>query len=153
MARLDRMSEDERKHFLALPCPTYENKPWVTGPILAERRLALISTAGLHRRDDRPFALGATDYRIIPANISSRDLVMSHVSINFDRTGFQQDWNVVFPLDRLRELVQQKVIGSLADYHYSFMGASDPRQMEGTARSLAQIMKNDRVDAVLLVPV
>jgi D-proline reductase (dithiol) PrdB len=78
---------------------------------------------------------------------------MSHISTNFDRTGFQQDWNVVFPLDRLRELAEEKVIGSVADYHYSFMGATDPIRMEATARNLAKIMKNDGVDAVLLVPV
>jgi len=153
MARLEKMSEEERKVFLSLPCPSYETTPWVTGPALSERRLAIISTAGLHRRNDRPFGLGSADYRVIPANTPPHDLVMSHVSINFDRSGFQQDWNIVFPLDRLRELVEQKVIGSLADYHYSFMGASDPKQMEGTARNLAKIMKNDRVDAVLLVPV
>jgi D-proline reductase (dithiol) PrdB len=78
---------------------------------------------------------------------------MSHISANFDRTGFQQDWNVVFPLDRLRELVRAGVVGSLAEYHYSFMGATDPRDMEDTARSLAHIMKKDTVNAVLLVPV
>ncbi len=70
---------------------------------------------------------------------------MSHISTNFDRTGFQQDWNVVFPLDRLRELADRKVIGSLADYHYSLMGATDPRQMEETARGLARMLKNDGV--------
>lgn len=153
MARLETMPENERKHLLDLPCPTYETNPWVTGPSLAARRLALISTAGLHRRDDRPFDVGAVDYRIIPADIASNDLVMSHISTNFDRTGFQQDWNVVFPLDRLREMVAQKVIGSLADFHYSLMGATDPLQLEATARNLAGIMKNDGVNAILLVPV
>jgi D-proline reductase (dithiol) PrdB len=29
--------------------------------------------------------------------------MFSHISINLDRSGFQEDWNVVFPLDRLRE--------------------------------------------------
>jgi len=153
MARLDLMPEDERNHLLALPCPTFNTNPWVTGPPLAQRRVALITTAGLHRRNDPPFAVGAADYRIIPANIPANDLVMSHISTNFDRSGFQKDWNVVFPLDRLRELAAEKVIGSVADYHYSFMGATDPVRMEAAARGLAQIMKNDRVDAVLLVPV
>jgi D-proline reductase (dithiol) PrdB len=153
MARLDRMPANERAHLLSLPCPTFDTTPWVPGPALAERRLALISTAGLHRREDRPFDVGAADYRIIPSDTAAHDLLMSHISINFDRTGFQQDWNVVFPLDRLRELAGRKVIGSLAAYHYSFMGATDPCQLEDTARSLAQIMKNDGVDSVLLVPV
>ena len=153
MTRLDRLPEIERTHLLALPCPTYDTTPWVEGPALSERRLALVSTAGLHRRSDRPFDVNAADYRVIPADTRARDLVMSHISTNFDRTGFQQDLNVVFPLDRLKELVAAGEIGSLAGYHYSFMGATDPGRMADTARALARIMKNDGVDAVLLVPV
>jgi D-proline reductase (dithiol) PrdB len=93
------------------------------------------------------------DYRVIPGNIEARDLVMTHISTNFDRTGFQQDWNVVFPLDRLKELAAEGIIGSVAAYHYSFMGATDPAEMEPAARNLAVLLKRDRVDAALLVPV
>jgi D-proline reductase (dithiol) PrdB len=93
------------------------------------------------------------DYRVIPGNIEARDLVMTHISTNFDRTGFQQDWNVVFPLDRLKELAAEGIIGSVAAYHYSFMGATDPAEMEPAARNLAVLLKGDRVDAALLVPV
>ena len=78
---------------------------------------------------------------------------MTHISTNFDRTGFQTDWNVVFPLDRLRELVDEGIIGSVAAYHYSFMGATDPAEMEPAARNLAVLLKGDQVDAALLVPV
>ena len=81
------------------------------------------------------------------------DLLCSHISINFDRTGFQEDWNVVFPLDRLRELAAEGVIGSVAQTHYSFMGATDPVQMEPHARELAHRLKRDQVDAVILSPV
>jgi D-proline reductase (dithiol) PrdB len=153
MARLDRMSEEERAHVPALPCPSFERTPWATGPALKERRIVIISTAGLHRKGDRPFAVGATDYRVIPVTIAANELVMSHLSTNFDRTGFQQDWNVVFPLDRLKELVACGEIGSLAQYHYSFMGASDPRPMEDTVRRLAGILRKDKVDSALLLPV
>jgi len=153
MARLDRMPEVERNHLLALPCPTFDSNPWVTGSPLTQRRVALITTAGLHHRSDLSFSVGAGDYRIIPADISANGLVMGHISTNFDRSGFQQDWNVVFPLDRLKELAVEKKIGSVADFHYSFMGATDPARMEATVRGLAGILKNDGVDAVLLVPV
>ncbi len=78
---------------------------------------------------------------------------MTHISTNFDRTGFQRDWNVVFPLDRLNELALEGKIGSAAAYHYSFMGATDPAAMEPSARNLAVLLKGDRVDAALLVPV
>ena len=81
---------------------------------LAERRVAIISTAGLHKRGDRPFRPGDGSYRVIPAETPANALVMSHISVNFDRTGFQQDLNVVFPIDRLRELVADGTVGSMA---------------------------------------
>ena len=56
MARLDQMPEPMRSHLAALPCPTFAVHPWVAGPPLRQRRVAIISTAGLHRRSDRPFA-------------------------------------------------------------------------------------------------
>ncbi len=154
MARLDRMSPRLQEHFLNMPCPAFDGAPWVAGPPLAHRKVALISTAGLHRRDDRPFSPGSLDFRTIPADTPPDELVMSHVSTNFDRTGFQQDWNVVFPLDRLRELAAAGVIGGLAQDHYSFMGAiGDTLALEPRARELAKIMQAEGVDAALLVPV
>ena len=154
MARLDSLSGIERKALETLPCPTFETRPWVDGPPLNRRRVAIISTGGLHRQDDRPFTIIPGDnYRIIPGDVKAADLLMSHVSTNFDHSGFQQDWNVVFPIDRLQELDQEGVIGSVADFHYSFMGATDPMQMEHDARKLAGILKQDKVDALLLVPV
>jgi D-proline reductase (dithiol) PrdB len=153
MARLDQFPEPMRSHLANLSCPTFKTVPWAAGPDLAKRRVALISTAGLHRRGDRPFESMTGDYRIIPGTIQARDLVMTHISTNFDRTGFQQDWNVVFPLDRLRELAAEGIIGSLAAYHYSFMGAADPSTMAASAKRLAGPLKGDQVDAALLVPV
>jgi len=153
MARLDQLPEPMRSHIATLECPNFKTQPWIEGPPLSQRRVAMISTAGLHHRDDRPFTIMSGDYRIIPGSIAANELVMSHISTNFDRTGFQQDWNLVFPLDRLRELADQGIIGSVADFHYSFMGATDPKLMEPTARDLAGLLKKDRVNAILLVPV
>ena len=153
MARLDQMPEPTKSHLAKLPCPTFDTQPWVEGPPLSRRRIAIVSTAGLHTRNDRPYTTVSGEYRIIPGDVSANDLVMSHVSTNFDRTGFQQDWNVVFPLDRLKELVTQGAIGSVADYHYAFMGAADPMKMEPAVRDLAGLLKKDHVDGLLLVPV
>lgn len=153
MTRLDSYSESERAHFLALPCPEFESTPFVRPPDLNKLRVAVVSTAGLHVKTDRPFGLGEAEYRLIPSATYAGDLVMSHVSTNFDRTGFQMDLNMVFPLDRLNELASEEFIGSVASYHYSFMGATEPQKMEQTARSLARIMVKDGVNAVLLIPV
>ncbi|MEE8373326.1 MAG: glycine/sarcosine/betaine reductase selenoprotein B family protein [Dehalococcoidia bacterium] len=154
MARLEQMSAADRKHHEELECPTFETQPWEDGPPLNKRRVAIVSTAGLHPRDDRPFTLDPGDYyRVIPGDVEANDLVMTHVSANFDRTGFQQDWNVVFPIDRLRELAEEGVVGSVADFHYSFMGAHDPMTIAQEVPRVAELLKKDGVNAVLLVPV
>ncbi|MCG6930857.1 MAG: glycine/betaine/sarcosine/D-proline family reductase selenoprotein B [Desulfofustis sp.] len=153
MVRLEQYDEHERAHLLGLPCPRFPDTPYVTGVNPQRARVAIVSTAGLHRRSDRPFGLGEAGYRVLPAEVDPADLLMSHVSTNFDRTGYQMDINLVLPLDRLRELAARGTIGSVADFHYSFMGATEPGPMEQPARSLAAILKGDRVDCILLVPV
>lgn len=158
MARLADLPEWDREHLLALrdKAPRFEHQPAVAGPPTSRRRVALISTAGLHRREDRPFAAGAgaTEYRVIPGDTPAGDLVMSHVSVNFDRSGFRRDLNVVFPIDRLRELAEVGEIGSVAAFHYSFMGATfPPTRFEPKARELAGLLHRDGVDAAVLLPV
>ena len=153
MVRLEIYQEEERRHLLDLPCPAYDHTPFMISVTPSQARVAVISTAGLHLRSDRPFAIGESGYRVIPRNVDPADLLMSHVSTNFDRTGFQMDLNMVIPLDRLEELANQGVIDSVAEFHYSFMGATDPTAMEAEARKLAAILKQDRVNCALLVPV
>ncbi|MDK1023549.1 MAG: glycine/sarcosine/betaine reductase selenoprotein B family protein [Gammaproteobacteria bacterium] len=137
---------------LSVPCPEFTTHPWQEGVPLKQRKVALISTAGLMHKSDRPFSLGHVDYRIIDTEAKS-PLVMTHVSTNFDRSGFVQDHNLVLPLDRLNELAAAREIGSVARYHYSFMGATEPEKMEPAARLLAQILARDEVDLALLIPV
>lgn len=155
MARMSDFSEAERKHHLdkIRDLPDFGPTPFVPGPRLRERRVAIVTTSGVHARGDRPFDIGAADYRVIPGTTPAAELIMSHVSVNFDRSGFQEDINVVFPIDRLRELQSGGVIGSVSDFHYSFMGAAPIRALEPKARELAGLLKKDRVDAVLLTPV
>lgn len=157
MARLADLTDGERDFLLGKlkELTGFEGHPWVTGPRLNKRRVAIITTSGIHRVGDHPFADGAaaSDYRVIPGSVGADQMVMSHLSTNFDRSGFQQDINVVFPIDRLKELAVEGTIGEVADYHYSFMGAAPVRSLEPKARQLAGLLKKDRVDAVLLTPV
>ncbi len=136
-----------------LETPRFADRPFVAGPALSSRRIAVVTSAGLVRRGERPFVSGDTDFRVIPADTRAADILMSHVSVNFDRTAFQRDLNVVLPLDRLRTMAETGTIGSVAASHYSFMGASDPRGMQEHARTVARHLKDDRVDGVLLTPV
>lgn len=128
----------------------FETTPFVGGPALSERRVAVVSSAGIHRRDDQKFSLSSSDFRKVSAD---DDVIMSHISGNYDRTGFLQDINTILPLDRLAELASDGVIGSVAQTHYSFMGATDPADMQPYAAQVAGMLKADQVDAVLLVPV
>lgn len=157
MVRLADLPEWEREHLLekGREAPRFTSRSWVRGAALDRRRVAIVTTSGVHRRSDRPFSLiPGTDYRVIPGETAANELVMSHISVNFDRSGFQQDVNVVFPIDRLKELSRDRVIGSVADFHYAFMGAAwPPTRFEPKARELAGLLKKDRVDAVLLSPV
>jgi D-proline reductase (dithiol) PrdB len=153
MTRLTSLPPAQAKRLAELECPDFKTRPWVTGPALSQRRVAIVSSAGLVVRGENPFRGRDPDYRAIPANTKPEELLISHISINFDRTGFQEDWNVAFPLDRLKELAGDGVIGSVARTHYSFMGATDPVEMESHARELAGRLKQDQVDAVILSPV
>ena len=153
MTRLTDLPPAMAKRLSELECPDFTTRPWVTGPALSRRRVAVVSSAGLVVRGEDPFRGRDADYRAIPSGTAPNDVLMSHISVNYDRTGFQEDRNVVFPIDRLRELVAEGAIGSVAAMHYSFMGATDPIQMEPYARELAGQLKSDQVDAVILSPV
>jgi len=148
-----RLSPEQAEHYANMELPSFDTTPFVTGKPLRERRVALLTTAGLHRRSDSAYTGLDADYRTIPGDVGSNDLLMSHISVNYDRSGWQQDANVVFPIERLRELAAAGEIGSVADFHYAVMGAVDPTQMEPGAREIAGLLRADHVDALLLAPI
>jgi D-proline reductase (dithiol) PrdB len=151
--RLSELPAAQAKRLAELECPDFQTRPWVEGPPVARRRVAIVSSAGLVVRGESVFRGRDPDYRAIPSATGADRLLMSHISINYDRNGFQDDWNVVFPLDRLNEMAAAGEIGSVAATHYSFMGATDPVQMADYARAVAGHLKQDQVDAVILSPV
>ena len=155
MVRLADLPEYEREHLLDKNLPPLGPPTW-TAPVkaLSEMRVALVTTAGLHFRDEEAFEFADATFRPIPADRDANELVMSHSSVNFDRSGFADDVNLVLPIDRLRELAAAGTIGSAATVHYSFMGAGlEPDRYEATAGQVAGLLKRDQVDAVFLTPV
>jgi len=155
MVRLTDLPDYERQHLLSKNLPPLGPPVW-TRPDkpLSQMRFALVTTAGLHYRDDPAFELADATFRPIDGGEDPENLLMSHSSVNFDKTGFAEDVNIVFPLSRFRDLVERGIIGSLADVHYSFMGAGlAPGAYETGASQVAGLLKQDRVDAVFLTPV
>jgi D-proline reductase (dithiol) PrdB len=153
MARLENIPEPTRTVGANLLCPSFDTHPFVSGPALSKRRVAIVSSAALIHRGDKPFPFGSGEYRAVPGTWSNDEILMSHVSINFDRAGFQRDINVVYPIDRLRELAADGVIGSVASTHYAVMGSTDPAAMVESADGIAAALLADQCDAVILAPV
>ena len=153
MARPEDIPEPLRTAVTTAECPHFDTQPFVSGKPLSERRVAIVSSAALIKRGDAPFHFGTTEYRRVPASWAAGDILMSHVSINFDRSGFQRDMNTVYPIDRLRELAAAGVIEGVAETHYTVMGSSDPVGMAETADQIAGQLRQERIDSVLLSPV
>lgn len=128
---------------------------------LSECTVALISTAGIARNDDQPFDQererrdpwwGDPSFREIPLGTTERDVQLYHMHID-PRFG-QADLDVVLPMRRLTELAREGFIAQPAPKHYSLMGyILEPAVLiEKTAPAIADLLRADRVDAVVLVP-
>ena len=86
MTRLSDLPESEQRLHLSKirELPDFGPTPFVSGPPLDRRRVAIVTTSGMHGRGDRPFEAGSADYRIIPSDTPHSELLMSHISVNFD---------------------------------------------------------------------
>jgi D-proline reductase (dithiol) PrdB len=153
MVRLADIPQPERSVIADLGCPTYEDTPPVTPASPSKRHVAIVSTAGFIVRGERPMLSNETGYRAIDGVVADGDIICSHVSTNFDRSGFLQDVNVMLPRDRLVELERENAIGKAADRHYAFMGATSPVKLEDKARELGRSMLALGVNTVVLAPV
>ncbi|MDG2405809.1 MAG: glycine/sarcosine/betaine reductase selenoprotein B family protein [Paracoccaceae bacterium] len=151
MTKLDEMPAVARHFISNLDLPVTEDPAWTPAVPAQQRRISIVSTAAVSRRGDKPFSWLARDHRVF--HKTDHDLVMTHVAVEFDRSAWQQDLNVIIPLDRLDEMAQAGEIGSVADEHYSFMGAADPVTMEKSARKVAGKMKQEGVNTVFLIPI
>jgi D-proline reductase (dithiol) PrdB len=155
MPRLDRLPPANRGNLVNLPIQVNDSAPWtrLTRP-LAACRLAIVTTAGLHPRRERPFTPGEQGYRVIPAETPTADIIQSHTSLGFDRTPQMRDVNISYPIDRLRELVARGELGGLGPRGYSFMGAlRDTARLEGeTGPEIGRRLREEGVDAVLITP-
>ena len=153
MVRESDLSEDSKTSYrTSYDFETFPDEPWVLPPDAKDRRMAIISTAAIHAPDDRPFGYGAFHWRSFPA--SQREFLCSHNSVNWDRTGLYQDIKVAYPIDRLNEACADGRIGSVASTHYAFNGGTyEVGGYEPYAKEVADLLKQDGVNTVLLSPV
>ncbi|MBZ2174987.1 hypothetical protein K8M07_06945 [Schnuerera sp. xch1] len=118
---------------------------------LKDMKVALATAAGVHLKSDKRFNLaGDTSYRLIPKDAKTSDLMVSHGG--YDNGDVNKDINCMFPIDRLRELKEEGFIGEVAETHVGFMGGGGNQKVftEETGPAIAQILKDEGVDAVLM---
>lgn len=138
--------------------------PWTPlGKPLSESRFALVTSGGMYdRHSDPPFDLerevrepawGDPSYRALPTIMPPEQTGASHHHLN--TTGILTDRNILLPIDRFQELLNEDCIGSLAEHQYSFMGYQGfPSDLSAwTQRSGPEVagrMAEEEIDCVFL---
>ena len=134
----------------------FDSSPWVPfEKPLDQAKIALISSAGISRKDQEPFdpwAVNGLSFREIPVDTPYEDLELN--DNYFDHRDALKDMNCVFPVVRLKELEDNGLIGSLARTAIALgMGRLYKRtalQNETTPR-IVEVLKREGADAALLV--
>ena len=136
-----------------------DSVPWTPmGKPVREAAVALVTTAGVHRRADPPFDMtdpdGDPTFRVVPVEASRAELTITHKY--YDHSAADRDINVVLPIDRLHQLRKEGLIGGIAPILYSFMGHIDGPHlgtlMEQTGPKVAELLVRDGAEAVFLTP-
>jgi D-proline reductase (dithiol) PrdB len=140
------------------PLIVSEDVPWTpcTGSA-SEQTIALVTSAGLYLKDSQPpfdtaSIHGDPGVREIPKGARQEDFGIAHA--HYDHSLAEQDFNVIFPLERLIELEGEKRVGKVAETHYSFSYVNDAvRLVADSVPRLLRKLKAAGVDILLLVPV
>jgi D-proline reductase (dithiol) PrdB len=118
-----------------------------------ESKVALLSSAALRLATQEPFIPREDlSYRRVPSDPAAGEIVIDHHS-GIGRVP-KQDPEIIFPRTALAELAKRGIVGSLAPFHFSFMGGV--RRQQEIENDLAPAIVNDlkqaQVDLALLVP-
>lgn len=125
---------------------------------LSRARVGLVTTTGVYVEGQEPFdvdaALGDSTYRVIPSDVEVSALRIAHTHYPLDRA--EKDINVIFPVERLRELAEEGALGSLAGDFYSYGFDLHVKELvdpeTGSAHDIARAYEEEGVDAVLITP-
>ncbi|MBI5682691.1 MAG: hypothetical protein HZC45_05945, partial [Deltaproteobacteria bacterium] len=109
-----------------------EGIPWttLTKPI-KDCNIAIVTTAGVHLKSQKPFDMkdpnGDPTYREIPRDTLKEQLIITHDY--YDHKDADKDINIVFPIDRFKEMKEAGEIGDIAEINFGFMGHIDGRHI------------------------
>ncbi|MBI4445201.1 MAG: hypothetical protein HY645_04765 [Acidobacteria bacterium] len=135
---------------------------------LAESKVALVTTAGIYHKTQKPFSVspgevttelmrwkfrekGDPSYRVISSSADINDLRIAHSYL--DTSGAEEDINVVFPLRRLFELEEENFIASVAARHFSLSGyLPRPADVLPSCEQIVSQLRADHTDLAVLTP-
>lgn len=123
---------------------------------LAESRVALVSTGGIRLRTQRPFDVlrpdGDWSIRAIPSDSAAHDIRIDHTHYNHGDA--DDDVNCMFPIDRVRELIDAGFIGGMTRTFFGMMGfiPNGRHVVEEAGPELARCLSAEGTDVVFLTP-
>jgi hypothetical protein len=151
----------DRRNALELKVAEYvfeqtEPTPWA--PLrrpLRECRATAITTAGLRLATQHQFAIdksaGSAEFRELSWYVRPADLAYDFT--NYDPSESQEDLNVLVPLDRMRELVDEQVLGGLTDTFTSVFGLCERLdRLRVSAAEIADRLRDQGTDVAFLFP-
>jgi len=118
---------------------------------LSEMMIAIVSSSGVYVEGQELYTdNGDESYRVIPGDVDLGQLRFKHN--HYDTSEAQKDPNVVFPIERLRELQAEGFIRGASNKHIGFKGFSVnlKAQYENLAPKIADEVERSQADAVLL---
>jgi len=95
---------------------------------LKDCRVALVSTSGAYVEGMQPFTDNDLSFRLIPNETDTKKI--RFVPGHFDTTKGADDANIMFPLDRLNELVAAGEVGKLTEHHISMGLTTELRKVK-----------------------
>jgi D-proline reductase (dithiol) PrdB len=158
-----KLSDLKLRYRIFMQTYRYRQFDWRPGAVLQkalpQARIAVLTSAAFFRPDQPPFDPsirgGDHSFREIALETNLETLRIGHKSDAFDHSGIVSDKNLALPLDRLRELQAEGLVGEVAPRHYSLMGSisAPARLVSITAPEIACRLSGDQVEGVLLTPV
>jgi D-proline reductase (dithiol) PrdB len=117
---------------------------------LSELSVALVSSSGVLIEGQEPYGDSDESFRLIPGDVDTSQLRFKHP--HYDTSEATRDPNVLFPLDRLRELAAEGFIKKVSNKHIGCKGFSKDlkAQYEKMAPAVASEIERSQADAVVL---
>lgn len=117
--------------------------------------LALLSSCGLHLRDDEPFDLGRkgdASYRQFAADVDPSDLMVTHG--HYDETGVCEDYELAVPVTAVGALIDEGSVAALHPTIHSFRGYFHDVLgfVDDHTRRVAEELEAGAVNAALITP-